>query len=508
MIAMGETNPLDKADERLDRAVVERVRLFVDQHGLLPPGEMIVVGVSGGPDSLCLLHVLCRLAAAYDVELHVAHLNHQIRGPEADADAAFVADLAASWELPCTVEARDVPALARERKLALEEAARQARYTFLSTVASRLGSRTVAVAHNADDQVESVIMHLLRGCGLAGLRGMLPLTLLADYRLLGEMATVQPVLCLIRPLLEVPRAEVEAYCAAHGLEPRFDRSNLDTTYYRNRLRHELIPYLESYNPNVREVVRRMAQVIKDDYELLRQELARAWPAVVRSEGPEAILFDLAAWRSLPRSLQRATLREAVHRLRRSLRNINFIHIENALAVLLNGETGDRATLPRGLLATLGYDSFSVAEEGRRSFPPDHPLLLGKEPLPVSIPGSTPLPGGEWVLEAEILAGPLAFDPADADPWEAYLDHSAVADPYLRCRRPGDRFRPLGMGGRSKRLGEFMINEKIPAAWRGHLPLLLSGERIAWVCGYRPDERAGVSANTERVLHLRFRRTVG
>jgi tRNA(Ile)-lysidine synthase len=509
MVAVGdwevvETNPFDDADGRADRAVVERVRLSVDRHGLLPSGGTVIVGVSGGPDSLCLLHVLCRLAVAYGVGLHVAHLNHRIRGPEADADAAFVADLAATWGLPCTVEARDVPALAREGKLALEEAARQARYTFLAAVAARLGSRTVAVAHNADDQVESVIMHLLRGSGLAGLRGMLPL---ADYCLLGEAAGGQPGLSLVRPLLEVPRADVEAYCAAHGLKPRFDRSNLDTTYHRNRLRHELIPYLESYNPNISEVIRRTALVIRDDYELLRGELARVWPAVVRGEGAGAILFDLAAWRSLPRSLQRATLREAVHRLRRSLRNINFIHVENALAVLLEGETGDRATLPQGLLATLGYDSFSVAaEESSRFPPPDHPLLLSKEPLPVSVPGSTILPGGEWALEAEILAAPPAFDPAAFGPWEAYLDFGAVAAPRLRCRRPGDRFQPLGMGGLGKRLGEFMINEKIPAAWRDHIPLLVSGERIAWVCGYRPDERARIGASTEKILHLRFRRT--
>jgi tRNA(Ile)-lysidine synthase len=489
------TNPLDGA-------VLERARLLIDRHSLLPPGEVVIVGVSGGPDSLCLLHVLRRLAAAYSVELHVAHLNHQIRGPEADADAAFVADLASSWGLPCTVERRDVPALARERRLALEEAARQARYAFLAAVAARLGSRTIAVAHNADDQVESVIMHWLRGSGLAGLRGMLPLTPLADYRL-AQAAEGQPILSLIRPLLEVPRSAVEAYCAAQGLEPRFDRSNLDTTYYRNRLRHELIPYLESYNPNIRQVVQRTAQVIRDDYELLRRELARVWPAVVRSEGAEAVLFDLAAWRSLSKALQRATLREAVHRLRRSLRNIDFIHIENALAVLLNGETGDRATLPQGLLATLSYDSFSVAGESSRPAPPDHPLLLSEEPLPISIPGSTPLPGGEWVLETEILP---ACDPAEAAPWEAYLDYSAVAAPYLRCRRPGDCFQPLGMGGRGKRLGEFMINEKIPATWRDHIPLLVSGERIVWVCGYRPDERARVRAGTEKVLHLRFQRS--
>jgi len=311
-------------------SLVEQVRRTVERYDLLPRSEPVVVGVSGGPDSLCLLHALRRLAGGYDLTLHVAHLNHHIRGAEADADAAFVAALAAEWNLPCTVAARDVPALARRHKLAMEEAARQARYTFLAEVAGQVDSRTVAVGHNADDQAETVLMHFLRGAGLAGLRGMLPRTPLSHYRLLeGQTGAA---LSLVRPLLETPRAEIEAYCAEHGLQPRFDRSNLDTTYFRNRLRHELIPYLETYRSNIREVIRRTAQVATDDYALLREVMEGAWARVTRSVDDEAIVLDLAGWRTLPLSLQRATLREAVHRLRQNLRNIDFCHIEDAVKI--------------------------------------------------------------------------------------------------------------------------------------------------------------------------------
>jgi tRNA(Ile)-lysidine synthase len=491
--------------------VLERVQRTVEAHALLPPGEVVVIGVSGGPDSLCLLHVLHRLASLYHITLHVAHLDHQIRGAEAEADAAFVADLAAAWGLPCTIVARDVPAIARARKLALEEAARRVRYVFLAEVAARVGSHTVAVAHNADDQVESVVMHWLRGSGLAGLRGMLPLTPLGHYRLLdqlpgGERRTIESVR-LIRPLLEVTRLEVESYCATHRLQPRFDRSNLDTTYYRNRLRHELLPYLERYNPNIQEVIRRMARVIADDYDLLRREMERAWPEVVLSAGAEAITFDLAGWRALPRALQRATLREAVHRLRRSLRDIDFVHIENALAVLLTGETGAQATLPQGLTATLSYETFQIADEDYEGPRPDLPLLFSEEPLPLAIPGVTLLPGSAWCLEAKVLDRAAVDEAllASTAPWEAYLDYGAAPALRLRTRRPGDRFQPLGMGGRGKRLNEFMINEKIPAAWRDAIPLLVSGDCIVWVCGYRPDERARVTAATAEVLYLRFLR---
>ncbi len=486
-------------------SLLEQVKQTIARYHLLPQGEAVVVGVSGGPDSLCLLHVLRRLAGDHDLRLHVAHLNHRIRGAEADADAAFVAELAAAWELPCTVAARDVPGLARRHKLALEEAARQARYTFLAGVAGQVGGRTVAVGHNADDQAETVLMHFLRGAGLAGLRGMLPRTLLADYRLLDGQTGA--ALWLVRPLLETPRAEIEAYCAEHGLRPRFDRSNLDTTYFRNRLRHELIPYLETYRPNIRQVVRRTALVAADDYALLRDVLQDAWQRVTRAADERAIVFDLAGWRALPLSLQRATLRQAVHRLRRNLRNINFCHIQDAVTIAREKDTGAVATLPRGLQLTVGYETLTVAEAGESPLPHDWPVLL-VERLPLTIPGLTPLPSPTgWRAEARLLtADELPPDwAANPDPWQAFLDADVVGEGLaLRQRRPGDRFQPQGMGGRSKSLSDFLINARVPAAWRDRLPLLArADDHILWVAGQRLDERARVTPNTQRVLWLRF-----
>lgn len=489
-------------------SLVKQVRKTIGRYDLLPKGEPVVVGVSGGPDSLCLLHVLRRLAGDYDLTLHVAHLNHQIRGAEADADAAFVAGLSAEWSLPCVVAARDVPALAHCHKLAMEEAARQARYTFLAEVAGQVGSRTVAVGHNADDQAETVLMHFLRGAGLAGLRGMLPKTPLSDYWLLeGHTGAA---LSLVRPLLETTRTEVGVYCAEHGLEPRFDRSNLDTTYFRNRLRHELIPYLETYRSNVRDVIRRTARVAAGDYTLLREVLEDAWARVTQSTADEAVVFDLAGWRALPLSLQRATLREAVHRLRRNLRDISFVHIEDAAAVAQEKGTGAIASLPRGLRLTVGYETLTVAGEDYRPLPLDWPALLVEE-LPLTLPGRTSLPGlAGWRVEAQWLL-PDKLPPgwaANADPWQAFLNGRAVGESLaLRRRRPGDRFQPQGMGGRSKSLSDFLINVKVPAAWRDWVPLAVSGDgdRILWLAGWRLDERARVTPETERVLWLRFER---
>jgi tRNA(Ile)-lysidine synthase len=393
-----------------------------------------------------------------------------------------------------------------------------------------------------------VLMHWLRGSGLAGLRGMLPATRLEEMRLeIGDwkledgrwrletgswkLEASSPTsnlprpapacrpgqagasqggqsLTLIRPLLDIPRADVEAYCAAHELQPRFDRSNLDTTYYRNRLRHDLLPILETYNVNIRQVLRRSAAVVAADYDLLREQLEVAWKRVVRGESDQAVTFDLDDWRALPPSLQRSTLREAIHRLRRALRNIDFVHVENAVEILSDGLTGDQATLPQGLMLTIGYDTFTVAGEDYRALP-DLPLLSGGEALPIALPGRTRLPGMAWTLRAEVLPRVKVPDAAlaAARGWRAHLDAAVVGEsPALRVRRAGDRFCPLGMGGRGKRVNEFMINEKIPAAWRDHVPLLIGADgQVAWVCGWRLDERARVTAGTQQVAWLHFER---
>jgi len=492
------------------RSLLEQVIATIDDHRLLLAGDTMVLGVSGGPDSLCMLHVLRRLAARYGVTLHAAHLNHGIRGQEADDDARFVKGLCASWGIPCTVERADVPALAQARGLAIEEAARRARYAFLGALARSLGGQTVAVAHSADDQVETVLMHLLRGSGLAGLRGMRPLAWMDELRLGEELPGegARGHIRLVRPLLNVTRQEIDAYCERNALRPRFDRSNLDQTYFRNRLRHELIPLLETYNPNVREVLRRTAEVIAADYELLRQQLAATWPAVVRRESAEAIVFDLFALRALPLGLQRSTLREGIHRLRRSLRNINWVHVDDALAIVRKGHVGARATLPQGLMLTLGYDEATLSSMGQEPLLGDDRLRLYQGPLPLPVPGRVALPGCAWSVSAELIARE-ALPPdweANPNPYIAYLDASALAFPLaLRQREEGDWLSPLGLEGRRQKLRDFMINAKIPRHERYTVPLLVTGSEIVWVIGWRVDARYAINPTTRQVLVVRCER---
>ncbi len=519
------------------------VRRFARRYHLLETGTALVVGVSGGPDSLCLLHVLRRLAAELRLRLHVAHLNHGLRGAEAEADAAFVADLAAEWGLPCTVGRADVAALA-EAGLSLEEAARHARYRFLAEVARAAGVQAIAVGHNLDDQAETVLMHFLRGSGVAGLRGMLPRTRLAGYRLSvapadessqaeeggsvlcggrGSAAGSGPSPWLVRPLLDTQRSAIEAYCAEWGLQPRFDRSNEDTTFYRNRLRHELLPLLAGYNPQIREVLAHTAGILAADYDVLRAELERTWDhvaaasadagapgaaAVHRGCAPEAVSFELAGWRALPLSLQRATVREAIQRLRSSLRNINWEHVERAVWLAREGSTGQRATLAAGLELRVGYTTLRIADEDA-AWLADAPQVPGRVAL--SAPGTTRLAGG-WLVQAQRLrADELPSDyRANLDPWTAYLDAWAVGpELVLRPRLPGEEFQPHGLAGRAGaacvRLAEFMINVKVPRDSRAGWPILAGRSGAAWVCGLRLDRRSVVTTETLEVWRVQLQR---
>lgn len=476
-------------------------------HRLPRHGESFVLAISGGPDSLAMLHLFARLRAEFDLDIHAVHLNHQIRGRDADTDARFVQETASAWGIPCRVEVIDVPALAADRRLSLEEAARQARYTVLGQAALNLGAEWIALAHNADDQVETVLMHFLRGTGPAGLRGMLPVSPLSDLHLLEPLdLPAGKSLNLLRPLLNIPRAQIEAYCTANDLSPRFDRSNLDTTYFRNRLRHEIIPLLETVNPNLRAMLGHTASVIAADYDLLESQVDAAWPGILTEESTSRIRFDLAAWRALPLSLKRATLRRAVWTLRRSLRDVSFRHVEDAVRVAESGQTGAQATLPGGLLLTVDYAALRIAGESMPPPDPGWPLLDPDATLTIKAPGEYDLPGSPgWRLSLRPHDGP--WQALLADPWAAPLDAGALTFPLvLRTRRPGDRFQPQGMGG-TKKVNAFQIDQKIPAAWRASLPLLADTDgRIIWVCGWRVDQRFTVGPATRRVLAARFERT--
>nr|MBN1228515.1 tRNA lysidine(34) synthetase TilS [Anaerolineae bacterium] len=469
-------------------------------------GDPVVVGVSGGPDSLTLLHLFVRVRDSLGICPHVVHLDHQIRGADSARDAQAVDEIAREWDVPCHIEQMNVPELAAQRHLSLEETARQARYTTFGKQAVRIGAKVIAVGHNADDQSETILMRLLRGAGLVGLRGMLPVSPLSAYHLLEPLGAR---IDLVRPLLDIPRTDIEAYCIAHNLKPRFDSTNLDTTYLRNRIRHEVFPILETVNPNVRVNLTQTASVLAAHYDVIREKIDLTCEMIVRAKTPELVAFDIEAWRQLPLALQRATLRRAARHLHKAQQDISFQHIEDAKDVAMYGQTGNRATLPGGLEVHVDYELLKISMVGHLPDPPDWPLLEVDESIPIHDLGEVSLPGSEWLFSLQVYDGPRSgslWESVLADPWSNPLNASVLTCPLtLRTRRPGDRFFPLGLGGTQK-ISNFMINEKIPAVWRDYIPLLEAGGQIVWLAGWRLDERFAVREDTQEVWLASFTRS--
>lgn len=467
----------------------ELARMDVPQ----PPATPWILGVSGGPDSLALLHILYRLYP--DGELIVAHLNHRLR-PPAVSEAKFVRDTAVSLNLPFHQQSVDVAALARREGFSIEEAARLARYDFLAALARQNEMAVIAVGHNADDQAETVLMHLLRGSGLAGLRGMQPLS----------PAPGAPDLWLARPLLAISRAEIQAYCAEHQLRPVDDASNRDLTYLRNRVRHRLLPELETYNPQIRERLRHLAAVTTADYALLEGLVDEAWADVRMDQGRGWVRLERAAWKAQPLSLRRALLRRAARQLVPSPVEIGFRPIEGARRLAEREESGGEATLPGGVRLRVGYQTLELTVDDT-AVPLEKPQLPAARSYTLSVPGVLPLAGG-WRLRATLApeATPEQVK-GNRDPWRAYVDVGERERVQVRPRRSGERFQPLGMGGHHARLQDVMVNRQIDAPLRERWPLVALPDHLVWVVGHHMDRRARVTAVSDRVVLLECRRNL-
>ncbi|MEM7113635.1 MAG: tRNA lysidine(34) synthetase TilS [Chloroflexota bacterium] len=445
-----------------------------------------LLAISGGADSLALLHAATTVFPA--CQLAVAHLDHCLR-PSSGEDAEFVRQTAVSHQIPCFIKKVDVAALAEENGWGIEEAGRKVRYQFFADVAQKEGITAVLVAHNADDQAETVLMNLLRGSGMRGLQGM------AAVRQLAE----QPSLWLLRPLLTVSRAEIEAYCQEHQLQPRFDASNLDPVYFRNRIRNELLPLLQIYSPQVKQHLQQTAVLLAADNAWLEEATEGAWQDVLLKEGAGWLLLRREGWGKRPLALQRRLLRQAIHQVAPADIEIGFQTLEAARRLADSGQTGARAMLPGGTVLKLTYDALQIGvrdslDVGRE----DWPQVARSQPL--LVPGELLLENG-WQLQAAWLdpsrAGSIQ---GNQDAWQAFVD---VAGPLLvRGRQAGERLQPLGMNGRSSKIKDVMINRKIPAASRANWPLVVAESHHFWLVGHCVDERARVTAVHDKIIHLR------
>jgi tRNA(Ile)-lysidine synthase len=462
---------------------------FVREHDLIPGRQPLVVAVSGGQDSVCLLHILFRLQNVLDVKLHVAHLDHQLRGVESEADAQYVSNLVNKLGIPATVQRRDVKAYHASQHVSLEEAAREVRYGFLAEVAGSVGADRVAVGHTTDDHIETVLMHLIRGTGTRGLRGLQPVS---------RWRSSDKSLTIIRPLLGVSREETAEYCRCQQLAPRIDASNLSLSPLRNRIRRQLVPLLEKYNPGVVEALLRTARIVGDDLAFLEKEGSRLRDEIVQRYG-NAVVLDKNKFLDLPVALQRHLLRGAIEELLGDLKDIEARHIDEIIAALAK-QAGKRLSLPGGLFFSIEYGQYLLGSDLEALAP--FPTLSGEFVL--KVPSETVLPG--WHIEASLINREQMKD--NDENFTAYFDRDKTGNKFVvRCRQRGDRFQPLGMN-KPKKLGEFMIDAKIPRAWRQRVPIVCSSEQVLWVVGWRIDDRVKVTENTKKILRLKFEHVSG
>ena len=460
----------------------------------------LVVAVSGGPDSSALLYCLHRLRERHGLRLHLAHLDHNFRGEEAAEDAGFVRSLALELGLPATVEKRD-PLGHPDRagvwsNSSFEQAARETRYAFLAEVARDVGAAAVAVGHTADDLAETVLLHILRGAGIHGLRGMTEMSA-------WPWPEQEPNLRLFRPLLAVTKTDTVEYCNGLGRGYREDTANYSLRFTRNRLRHQLLPLLAAeYNPRVADSLVRLARTAAVELDYLDEETGRVWLQVA-DEVDGSVRFDRTALVALHPLLQSLVLRRGYSLLMGDTRRLRERHLTSMRELVARKSGGATLDLPGGLRFLRAHDYLFLSQDTRLTcpFPPleqEYPLYLpsSKEaervtysgpwrvtirnvkssPAPSQMRAPGPIPG----VDQKPSIGANHSDST----WSAHLDRASLAGGLLvRQRLPGDRFQPLGMVNH-KKLQDFFTDARVPRPWRDRVPLMVTQQGIAWVVGYR------------------------
>lgn len=465
-----------------------KIKETLRQHGMIRKGEHVIAAVSGGPDSMAMLHLLYRLKDPLQFQLTVAHLHHGTRGTASDKDAEFVQKACEKLVCPVVIEKRDVPAETEQSKTSFQETARDIRLRFLEMVRQKLGADKVALGHTTDDQAETILMNLLRGSGPRGLGGMRPVR--------GT---------LIRPLYDCTRKEILAFLEQEKLSFREDASNQDTQYLRNRIRLELIPQLErDYNPDIQSNLRNMAEILQWEGGYLERKTEHWFQRLAGETVPDHhVLLNRDGLRGLHPALQARLVRLALERGRGHLRRVTFEHVLNVLKLVGQNKRGKIISLPDDWAAGLEADFlkiYKISKGGNGILNKDAPLM--ENGLPVELPGVTCIDSLGIRLEAAVETGPHA-DVSRTEAGQAFLDLDQTGTSLrIRFWRAGDRFQPLGMHG-TKKVKDYLKDEKIPREPRLRTLVLTTAEGdIIWIVEGRISERFKVSPQTRNILNLK------
>lgn len=446
----------------------------------------LLIAFSGGPDSSALLLACVALRERRGLDISAAHFDHRLRGVESECDALQAEAVCRRYGVECVSSSGDVLAHSRKSGQSLEAAARELRYAFLADAASAAGAQAVATGHTMDDQAETVLLNITRG---AGLRGVAAMRIAVDLPVAGRTDPLR----VVRPMLGVRKSEASEFCRQNGLAPLLDHSNEDTRFPRNKLRRDVVPVLESINPNVVKAICRLAGSARDDFEVIDSVSAVAFNAAVTTRDGGAELSKEAV-RKLPVPVARRVLMAAFESVSGTLDGLESAHIDAMLEVAA-GRAGMSADLAGGVTIAGDRKTARLARCERLDDDCPYPPVVPEEVLPV--PGELNLSDG-FRLVAEIRPGAT---PEAGREWTAALDPGIVDGPLVvRSLRPGDRFHPLGMPGPVK-LQDFFVNAGVPRRWRDRVPLVESKAGIAWVAGLRPAEWARLGPAADRALRL-------
>jgi tRNA(Ile)-lysidine synthase len=478
---------MNKADDflrKFQNSIFETIR----KHQLTAPGESIAAGVSGGPDSVCLLHVLYSLRQTLGINLYAVHVNHMLRAEEADLDEEYTVSICRELGVPLHVVRIDAAAEAKIKGISIEEAGREIRYREFRKFAKETGATKIAVAHNRNDQAETVMLNIIRGTGVTGLAGM-------EYMRDG----------IIRPLLCAGRDEIEQYCALAGLSPRIDSSNLHEDYTRNKVRLALIPYInEKFGADITDSLCRLAENAAMDESFMERYSGEAYIKALRDKGDGFVRLDNDKLRSLDPAVRMRVLRMAVRDAAGSVKGLGSVHYQALSDLIVRGETGARSELPKGIRAVVSYGilaiySKSSAEEQFRST-----AAFSRK---IEVPGVTHVPeiGASVTTEVVKPANIDNYGRLGYNPKVQFFDYDKLIEGiYIRNRRNGDLFKPLGSSG-TKKLKEYFIDSKIPREARDEIPLISKGNETIWVIGHKISDKFKVTENTKNVLKIEFNR---
>lgn len=459
------------------------------QNCQVDPQKPVVAGVSGGPDSLCMLDLLIKSK----IIVFVLHVNHHLRS-ESDDESRMVEEFCATRNVPCLIKTADIKTLAAKKKHSIEEASRVFRYTVLFDYAREINAQAVLVAHNANDQAETMLMHLLRGAGLSGLKGM-------------QMRSIQSLwsnsIPLVRPLLKTSREEILAYCEENNLSPAYDQSNQDTKYFRNRIRLELLPELLTYNPRIMELLTSMSDIIMVDQSFLDSESSKAWQTCLVKEGTHFALFNNQLLSDLHPALLRRVLRKAISQIEPELRDLDFASTERAVRFLDPENRVNHMHLLSNIELVKNHHTELLICKQKDILTELWPQIELMKSFVLDSKKELEL-GSNWKITCEESEQAPNFR---KDGQSAVLDAELLYGMYLNTYIQGDRFEPYGLKGKSIKLGDYWTNIGLPEKARQNWPLLRNGNGdIIWVVGTQISDRYKITAASKRILILNLIQT--